>query len=236
MFSNSTSWWPVISILLRIHSIYFFTFRFSCLCYEFHFKGLYVGKCCHFPLQLTVFYWQKVTSSEVSAAPWCQLWSLPLDQPHSRTAVFWSICPPGGLWPCGPERSNNPWESLCSCLWPGWSAGVGWSLSSAPSHSPTQQSLWCWSVCASPGQWAGSPCWRRTCYGLWTVSGEWSWCWCWCYRGEWSKVKRNRPVVVHKSPPPAAGHWWTAEGGVHLSCPLLDVRTRPTTDTQVLIP
>lgn len=98
------------------------------------------------------------------------LWSLPLGLLHSKTAVFWSISPPGDLSQCEPGQSNNPWVSQCFCLSPGWSAGVGWSPSSARPHSPLPRSPWCWSACASPGRWEASPCclwgrWGFSCCG-----------------------------------------------------------------------
>lgn len=87
------------------------------------------------------------------------LWYLPLGLLHSKTAVFWSISPPGDLSQCEPGQSNNPWVLQCFCLSPEWSAGGDWSPSSALLRSPLPQSPWCWSACASPGRWEVSP-WR----------------------------------------------------------------------------
>ncbi len=84
----------------------------------------------------------------------------PWGRPHSRTAVFGSSGPPGDHAPCARARNNNRAASRRSCLWPAWSAGGGWSLSSALPHSPHRRSLWCWSAFASPGPLEESPSWR----------------------------------------------------------------------------
>lgn len=138
------------------------------------------------------------------------LWSLPWGRPHSRTAVSWSTSPPGDLSQCGPGQSNNPWVLQCSCLSPGWSAGVDWSPSSARPHSPLPQSPWCWSACASPGRWGVSPCWGKA--GVCPVLGEktvLSWKWSW-QETEWQ-------FSLQQSPPSAGFHWWVQGEGVSLS-------------------
>lgn len=132
------------------------------------------------------------------------LWSLPSGLLHSKTAVFWSISPPGDLSQCEPGQSNNPWVLQCFCLSPGWSAGGGWSPSSARPHSPLPRSPWCWSACASPGRWEASPCCLRGRWGFRAVVPGWKWSW----------ERRWRQFFMQQSPPSAAFHWCAQGEGV----------------------
>lgn len=85
------------------------------------------------------------------------LFFLPSGRFHSKTAAFGSTGPPGDPSRYEPRQSNSPWAWRCSCPLPGWSAGGGWSPSSAPPRSPPPRCPWCWSACASPGRSEASP-------------------------------------------------------------------------------
>lgn len=153
-------------------------------------------------------YIYSMRCSLVSHWHW-NLWSLPSGLLHSKTAVFWSISPPGDLSQCEPGQSNNPWVLQCFCLSPEWSASDDWSPSSALQHSQLPQSPWYWSACASPGRWEVSPCWM----------GRFVLCYRSCPGWKWNWKVRWWQFFMQQSPPFAAFHWWVQGEGVSPASP-----------------